>query len=170
MPDHDVANLDDLPEGKPHPVDIEGTTVLLYREGTSVSAIGATCPHAGAPLAEGIRDGHRLFCPWHKAEFCLRTGRHLEPPAVDDLPRYETQIKNGRVLVTLPAVSTEVPPAPSDTRTFVIIGAGAAGAIAAQTLREEGFGGRIIMLDQVNRVPYDRTLLSKYHLSGQPGS
>jgi apoptosis-inducing factor 3 len=170
MPDHDVAKLDELPEGKPYPVDIEGTAILMYREGTSVSAIGATCPHAGAPLAEGIRDGHRLFCPWHKAEFCLRTGKYLAPPAVDDLPRYGTQIKNGRVLVTLPAVSTEVSPAPSDSRTFVIIGAGAAGAIAAQTLREEGFGGRVVMFDEVNRVPYDRTLLSKYHLSGEPGS
>jgi apoptosis-inducing factor 3 len=170
MPDHDVAKLDELPEGKPHPVRIEGTTLLLYREGMSVSAIGATCPHAGAPLAEGIRDGHRLICPWHKAEFCLRTGKYLAPPAVDDLPRYEARLESGRVLVTLPAVSTEAPPALFDSRAFLIIGAGAAGAIAAQTLREEGFGGRIVMLDQANRVPYDRTLLSKYHLSGQPAS
>jgi NADPH-dependent 2,4-dienoyl-CoA reductase/sulfur reductase-like enzyme/nitrite reductase/ring-hydroxylating ferredoxin subunit len=170
MPDHDVAKLDELPEGKPSSVDINDTTILLYREGTSVSAIGATCPHAGAPLAEGIRDGHRLICPWHKAEFCLRTGRYLAPPAVDDLPRYETRLDGDRILVTLPAVSTEAPLAPTDNRTFLIVGAGAAGAIAAQTLRAEGFGGRIVMLDQVNRIPYDRTLLSKYHLSGQPAS
>jgi NADPH-dependent 2,4-dienoyl-CoA reductase/sulfur reductase-like enzyme/nitrite reductase/ring-hydroxylating ferredoxin subunit len=170
MAHHDVANLDELPERKPHPVDIEGTPILLYREGVSVSAIGATCPHAGAPLAEGIRDGHRLICPWHKAEFCLRTGRHLVPPAVDDLPHYETRIEDGRVMVALPAVAATAAPTLPDSRTFLIIGAGATGAIAAQTLREEGFGGRIIMLDQVNRVPYDRTLLSKYHLSGQQGS
>jgi apoptosis-inducing factor 3 len=170
MPDHDVAKLDELPEGKPHPVDIEGTTILLYREGAAVSAIGATCPHAGAPLAEGIRDEHRLICPWHKAEFCLRTGRYLAPPAVDDLPRYKSRLEDGRVMVTLPAASTGAPPAQPDRRTFLILGAGAAGAVAAQTLREEGFGGRIVMLDQTNRVPYDRTLLSKYHLSGQPGS
>jgi apoptosis-inducing factor 3 len=100
----------------------------------------------------------------------MRTGRYLEPPAVDDLPHYETRVKDGRVMVTLPAVPTEAPPAPSDSRVFLIVGAGAAGAVAAQTLREEGFGGRIVMLDQANRVPYDRTLLSKYHLSGQPGS
>jgi NADPH-dependent 2,4-dienoyl-CoA reductase/sulfur reductase-like enzyme/nitrite reductase/ring-hydroxylating ferredoxin subunit len=170
LSDHEVAKLQELPEGKPHPIDIEGTAILLYRQGTSVSAIGATCPHAGAPLAEGIRDGHRLICPWHKAEFCLRTGRYLAPPAIDDLPRYETRLDDGRVMVTLPAVSTETSPAQSDSRTFLIVGAGAAGAVAAQTLREEGFGGRIIILDQANRVPYDRTLLSKYHLSGQQGS
>ena len=51
----------------------------------------------------------------------------------------------------------------------MIVGAGAAGALAAQTLRENGFGGRVVMLDRDNRVPYDRTLLSKYALSGQSG-
>jgi NADPH-dependent 2,4-dienoyl-CoA reductase/sulfur reductase-like enzyme/nitrite reductase/ring-hydroxylating ferredoxin subunit len=170
LSDHEVAKLAELPEGKPYPVDVEGTPILLYRQGTSVSAIGATCPHAGAPLAEGIRDGDRLICPWHKAEFCLWTGRHLEPPAVDDLPRYETRLDDGRVMVTLPAISAQAPAAQPDSRVFLIVGAGAAGAVAAQTLREDGFGGRIILLDQVNRVPYDRTLLSKYHLSGQSGS
>ena len=58
----------------------------------------------------------------------------------------------------------------ADSRVFLIVGAGAAGAVAAQTLREEGFGGRIIMLDDANPVPDDRTLLSKYHLSGQPAA
>ncbi len=170
MPDHIVAKLDELPEGKPFAVSADGTAILLYREGLTVSAIGATCPHAGAPLAEGICDGRRLFCPWHKAEFCLRTGKYLSPPAIDDLPRYDTRIENGAVTVVLPAVAADVPAPPADGRTFVIVGAGAAGAVAAQTLREEGFGGRIVMIDQANRVPYDRTLLSKYHLSGEVGS
>ncbi|HQT79648.1 MAG: hypothetical protein B7Z80_17035, partial [Rhodospirillales bacterium 20-64-7] len=47
---------------------------------------------------------------------------------------------------------------------------GAAGAVAAQTLRQSGFNGRVIMLDRENRVPYDRTVLSKYFLSGLPGA
>jgi NAD(P)H-nitrite reductase large subunit len=42
-------------------------------------------------------------------------------------------------------------------------------AVAAQTLREDGFGGRVLMLDRDNRVPYDRTILSKYALSGEKG-
>jgi len=42
--------------------------------------------------------------------------------------------------------------------------------VAAQTLREAGFTGRVVMLDPANRVPYDRTVLSKYALSGQKGA
>jgi apoptosis-inducing factor 3 len=169
MPQHDVASLNDLASGQMHAVEVEGSPILLFRDGDAVHAVGATCPHAGAPLAEGVRDGDRVICPWHKAVFCLRTGALLDPPAVDALPRYTVQCEGERVLVTLPAEEPAIPAPALDPRLFAIIGAGAAGALAAQTLRQEGFGGRIVMLDRENRVPYDRTLLSKYHLSGMHG-
>ena len=143
---------------------------LLIREGDVVRAVGATCPHAGGPLAEGVRRGERLICPWHKATFCLSSGAVLEPPAVDPLPRFDVQVAEGRVFVRVPARQPETQNVTSDQRCFVIVGAGAAGAVAAQTLREAGFGGRVVMLDRENRVPYDRTILSKYALSGEEGA
>jgi apoptosis-inducing factor 3 len=175
MSRHDVAALNDLADGELRPLEIEGTQMLLFRRGTTAYAVGATCPHAGAPLIEGVQDGARIICPWHKATFCLRTGALLEPPAVDALPCYAVQREGERVFVTLPAEEQSAGENPSkasatDERVFVMIGGGAAGALAAQTLRQVGFGGRIVMLDRENRVPYDRTLLSKYHLSGQPGA
>lgn len=170
MPPHDAIALTDLADGQIHPVTLEGKSVLLYREGEAVFAIGGTCPHAGAPLSEGVQDGARIICPWHKATFCLRTGALLEPPAVDALPCYQVQREGDQLMVAFPAEHPVPAEARTDDRLFAVIGAGAAGAMAAQTLREEGFGGRIVMLDRENRVPYDRTLLSKYHLSGQSGA
>jgi NADPH-dependent 2,4-dienoyl-CoA reductase/sulfur reductase-like enzyme len=108
-------------------------------------------------------------CPWHKATFCLDSGAVLEPPAVDPLERFDVALENGRIRLRRPQKMHRAAP-PADPRCFVIIGAGAAGALAAQTLREEGFGGRIVMLDRENRVPYDRTVLSKYTLSGEQGA
>ncbi|WP_319460239.1 NAD(P)/FAD-dependent oxidoreductase [Micromonospora sp. RTP1Z1] len=49
---------------------------------------------------------------------------------------------------------------------FVIVGAGLAGAKAAQTLREEGFGGRVILLGEEPERPYERPPLSKGLLLG----
>jgi 3-phenylpropionate/trans-cinnamate dioxygenase ferredoxin reductase subunit len=49
---------------------------------------------------------------------------------------------------------------------FVIVGGGLAGAIAAQTLREEGFGGRITLLGEESNRPYERPPLSKDYLQG----
>ncbi|ONK14528.1 FAD-dependent oxidoreductase [Streptomyces sp. MP131-18] len=52
-------------------------------------------------------------------------------------------------------------------RTFVIIGGGLAGAKAAETLREEGFDGRVILIGDEHEQPYERPPLSKDYLTGR---
>src|SRR5690349_15679920 len=54
-----------------------------------------------------------------------------------------------------------------DDRTFVIVGAGLAGAKAAQTLREEGFEGRVLLVGEEDEQPYERPPLSKDYLQGK---
>jgi 3-phenylpropionate/trans-cinnamate dioxygenase ferredoxin reductase component len=49
---------------------------------------------------------------------------------------------------------------------FIIVGGGMAGAIGAQTLREEGFDGSITLLSQEPNLPYERPPLSKDYLQG----
>ncbi len=166
----EVAVLAAIEPGGMQQVEMDGETILLVRDGDTVHAVGAVCPHAGGPLAQGVRNGDRIVCPWHKAAFCVRTGAVLDPPALDALPRYDVRLDAGRILLAKPAQPSASPPAAPDARCFVIVGAGGAGAVAAQTLREAGFTGRVVILDPANRVPYDRTVLSKYALSGQKGA
>jgi 3-phenylpropionate/trans-cinnamate dioxygenase ferredoxin reductase subunit len=52
-------------------------------------------------------------------------------------------------------------------RTFVIVGAGLAGAKAAETLRYEGFEGRLILIGDEPERPYERPPLSKDYLRGE---
>ncbi|MFF3952046.1 NAD(P)/FAD-dependent oxidoreductase [Streptomyces sp. NPDC001890] len=52
-------------------------------------------------------------------------------------------------------------------RTFVIVGGGLAGAKAAETLRSEGFSGRVILLGDERDHPYERPPLSKGYLAGK---
>jgi 3-phenylpropionate/trans-cinnamate dioxygenase ferredoxin reductase subunit len=51
--------------------------------------------------------------------------------------------------------------------TFVIVGAGLAGAKAAETLRAEGFEGRVLLLGEEAERPYERPPLSKAYLRGE---
>jgi 3-phenylpropionate/trans-cinnamate dioxygenase ferredoxin reductase component len=51
--------------------------------------------------------------------------------------------------------------------TFVIVGAGLAGAKAAETLRDEGFGGPVVLIGDEDKRPYDRPPLSKDYLMGK---
>ncbi|MFE2973873.1 NAD(P)/FAD-dependent oxidoreductase [Streptomyces sp. NPDC059258] len=52
-------------------------------------------------------------------------------------------------------------------QTFVIVGAGLAGAKAAETLRAEGFTGRVILIGDERDHPYERPPLSKGYLDGK---
>ena len=51
--------------------------------------------------------------------------------------------------------------------TFVILGAGLAGAKAAEALRTEGFDGQIVLIGEEDERPYDRPPLSKDYLQGK---
>jgi 3-phenylpropionate/trans-cinnamate dioxygenase ferredoxin reductase subunit len=57
----------------------------------------------------------------------------------------------------------------ASTATFVIVGAGLAGAKAAEALRVQGFDGRIVLLGEEPHRPYERPPLSKDYLSGKSG-
>jgi NADPH-dependent 2,4-dienoyl-CoA reductase/sulfur reductase-like enzyme/nitrite reductase/ring-hydroxylating ferredoxin subunit len=168
-----VATADELKDGEMKQVSTGGTDILLARVDGKHHAVGAHCPHYGAPLAEGALCGERIVCPWHHACFNATTGDLEEPPALDSLPCYELRIEGESVIVSLPDEVTDrrtpvmtKEDSSADGRLFVILGGGAAGYTAAQTLREDGFQGRILMITREDRLPYDRPNLSKDYLQG----
>ena len=55
----------------------------------------------------------------------------------------------------------------STVATFVVVGANQAGGTAAAELREQGFDGRIVLIGEESRPPYERPPLSKEYLRGE---
>ena len=55
----------------------------------------------------------------------------------------------------------------ASAQTFAIVGAGLAGAKAAETLRTEGFDGRLVLIGDEPERPYERPPLSKEYLRGE---
>jgi len=51
--------------------------------------------------------------------------------------------------------------------TVVIVGAGLAGLRTAETLRDKGYAGRLVLLGEEDHLPYDRPPLSKHVLRGE---
>jgi 3-phenylpropionate/trans-cinnamate dioxygenase ferredoxin reductase subunit len=51
--------------------------------------------------------------------------------------------------------------------TFVIVGASLCGAKAAETLRDEGFDGRLVLIGSEPELPYERPPLTKDYLRGE---
>jgi NADPH-dependent 2,4-dienoyl-CoA reductase/sulfur reductase-like enzyme/nitrite reductase/ring-hydroxylating ferredoxin subunit len=161
-----VAILSALPRDRGLAVERDGQSVLLVRDGDAVRAYGGKCPHAGAPLDQGAICEHRIICPWHKAAFSLSDGSLLEPPALQALPRFEVALSGDDILL-----GGEIAPPPARAGeaggTILIAGAGAAGVAASVSLREFGYGGRILLVGREPGLPYDRTALSKFVLAGQ---
>ena len=172
---HKVARFADLSAGrgtrvcvKSEDKDAKDIPILLVRDGENVRAYTAKCPHAGGPLDEGAICNGRIVCPWHKGTFDVGDGSLVEPPPLKALTRYEVMLKDGDVYVSAqPMESGDVSQKQTnDSRTMLIVGAGAAGAAACSALREAGFGGRIVLVGGDAREPYDRTSLSKFTLAG----
>ncbi len=162
-----VASLANLPADRGLRVEVGGEAVLLVRDGDAVRAYSATCPHAGAPLEEGAVCNGRIICPWHKAAFRVSDGGLVEPPALDGLNSYPVRVDGGDIFVEAKAAPQPQVRSHTDSRSFVIVGAGAAGATAAAALREFGFGGRILLIGREPGLPFDRTSLSKFVVSGE---
>jgi NADPH-dependent 2,4-dienoyl-CoA reductase/sulfur reductase-like enzyme/nitrite reductase/ring-hydroxylating ferredoxin subunit len=166
-----VARIDDLHDGEMKEVSIGEKSILLVRVKGEFHAIGSKCSHYGAPLAQGVLSGNRICCPWHQACFDIVTGDLREPPALDGLPHFDVRLEGENVIVRVPEDIKDqrtLPMAKYDTRvdsrSFVIIGAGAAGNAAAEILRQDRFQGRVIMVTRENHLPYDRPQLSKGYL------
>jgi len=161
-----LADEADLKPGQPIARTLDGKEILLVRAGHRIYACGAKCTHYGAPLNSGLIADHSITCPWHNSVFNVASGEMILPPALDHLPAYPVKIENGHIFVGSPAISPFPPLTARDPRTFVIIGAGAAGNAAAETLRRQAFAGRIIMITGEPDRPYDRPALSKDFLAG----
>ena len=139
--------------------------VIIVRTDTGLKAVGGRCTHYGGPLGEGLCDGERIHCPWHHGIFDLETGEAVGAPPLNPIPVYEVREEDGMVFVTGPVdppTRDRTPASMPDS--VVIVGAGAAGATAAETLRRLGYSGPITLVG--DEAPVDRPNLSKDYLAG----
>jgi apoptosis-inducing factor 3 len=176
------VDLSAVPDGTMLLGHAHGESVLLVRRGEELLAIGAICTHYGAPLDQGLLVDDTVRCPWHHACFSLRTGEAVRAPALDPVSRWRIDemgdparrfTSDGQPARTvyvrekLDTVGQQPRAIPSGVPdTVIIIGGGSAGNAAAETLRHEGYSGRVIMLSADESIPYDRPKLSKGYLAG----
>lgn len=90
-----------LQQGKPVKVEKDGKTICVARVGNEVFAIDDTCSHSEASLSEGDITDFKIECWLHGAEFDLRTGEALTPPAVAPLHTYGVHVDGDSVTVEI---------------------------------------------------------------------
>jgi NADPH-dependent 2,4-dienoyl-CoA reductase/sulfur reductase-like enzyme/nitrite reductase/ring-hydroxylating ferredoxin subunit len=143
--------------------------VLLIKQEGKFHAIGSKCSHYGAPLVMGSLGEGRIRCPWHGACFNIETGDIEDFPGLDAIPCYQVHIDNRQVKIRakkslLQKEKIMKPMAQRDPRNgqiFAIIGGGPSAQTCVETLRLNGFMGRIVMICKEKYLPYDRVKISK---------
>jgi NADPH-dependent 2,4-dienoyl-CoA reductase/sulfur reductase-like enzyme len=142
----------------------DGEAVLLVRRDGKIHAIGGSCTHYGAPLADGLVVGDTIRCPWHHACFDLNSGEALRAPALMPVAVWDVEEQDGKIRV-LGKRDQSARRSPLAARHSIgIVGAGAAGLAAADMLRRSGHTGSIAMFGP--EAPVDRPNLSKDYLAG----
>lgn len=92
--------LSELAENSPKRVQLDGKDVCVVRQGSEVFAIDDLCSHAEASLSEGEVTPGKIECWLHGAEFDLRTGEALTPPASAPVKAYQVAIEGDSVVIS----------------------------------------------------------------------
>ncbi|XP_007906683.1 apoptosis-inducing factor 3 isoform X1 [Callorhinchus milii] len=169
-----VCHMNELQDGQMREVDVGYGKALLIKERGEYCAIGHKCPHYGAPLVKGVLNNGRVRCPWHGACFNVATGDIEDFPGLDSLPKFQVRIEKEKVMVRASKQALQsqkkvkrmarcalLSDCNNSNTNVLIIGAGPAGLVCAETLRQEGFTDRIVMCTMETHLPYDRPKLSK---------
>uniref|UniRef100_A0A6Q2XEZ3 Rieske domain-containing protein n=1 Tax=Esox lucius TaxID=8010 RepID=A0A6Q2XEZ3_ESOLU len=155
----------DLQDGQMKEVEVEEQKILLIRTQGQYSAVGSKCSHYGAPLIKGALFGDRVRCPFHGACYNVKTGDIEEYPGLDCLPTYKVKVEDGEVYVSSLNVYKRVKEmscrVPGVNHIILLIGGGPASLLCAETLRQNHYEGRIIIVTKDTLPPIDKPKLSK---------
>jgi len=97
-----VATVGEVAPGKAKQVTVNGRKLGVFNVNGTYYAIDDTCTHRGGPLSEGASEETVVVCPWHGARFDVTSGRHLSPPAPQDVASYKVQVVGDEIQVEVP--------------------------------------------------------------------
>lgn len=90
--------VEDLPTGQA--LRVEGSVpIALFNIDGEFCAIGDTCTHREASLAEGYLEGDEVECPLHASRFNVRTGEVSGPPALEPVPSFPVVVRDGQIYI-----------------------------------------------------------------------
>ncbi len=98
---HEVAKTSDIPPGYVASVEVAGTGIAICNVDGEFFAIADVCTHDGGQLDQGELEGDVIECPRHGAQFNVRTGAVVEPPARMPVDTYQVEVRGDTILVAV---------------------------------------------------------------------
>jgi nitrite reductase/ring-hydroxylating ferredoxin subunit len=99
---HELAALEEFPDGRPARRLLGEVPLLVVRRGGDADVLADRCSHMSGPLSDGELDDGCVTCPWHDSVFRLSDGSVVHGPATAPQPVFETDVRDGVLRVCLP--------------------------------------------------------------------
>ncbi|MBD3763441.1 MAG: non-heme iron oxygenase ferredoxin subunit [Rhodobacterales bacterium] len=99
----DPIGTEDIAPGEAVQVQAAGLTLAVFRVGDEFYVTDDQCTHGPGLLHEGCLTGYEIECDFHQGSFNIRTGEVIEPPCTVALRVYPVTLRDGRVMIDLPA-------------------------------------------------------------------
>lgn len=96
-----ICKTSDVKPGRGFSVYIGKKRVAAYCVNEEYFVLDDECLHRGAPLSEGVQDGHSVTCPLHDWTYHLRTGALLDREGVA-LKTYPVTLKGDEIMINWP--------------------------------------------------------------------
>ena len=104
----DVVPLEGFGPGASHFIDVDDLSIAVFNLEGEFYAVEDICSHHGVRMlssgvgAKFVVHGDRLMCPRHGAEFNIRTGAPLSPPACAPIRCLEVRVEGDKLQVQIP--------------------------------------------------------------------
>ena len=96
-----AAKSGEIAPGKAKMVELNGKKIAIFNVEGAFCAIDDTCTHRGGPLSQGAVRGTTVTCPWHGAQYDLKTGSVLTPPAPQGVASYKVVVEGDDISIEL---------------------------------------------------------------------
>ena len=95
---HIICKVDEIPEGEGKLFKFDDVSVAVFKVGENLYALEDICSHADVTISGGYVYKRELCvaCPWHGAQFDLRSGKVMTPLPVR-ISNYSTSLSKERM-------------------------------------------------------------------------
>lgn len=97
----EIANVNDVRSGELKVFDVNGESIILINLDGEFFAYKNQCSHMELELSDAEIEGEILTCPWHGAQFNIRTGDVVRLPASEPLEKYEVKVEGDKIFIKI---------------------------------------------------------------------
>ncbi len=97
----EVAKTSDIEPGEAISFEAGDGSIAVFNVDGKYYAIEDRCTHRDAPLSQGEVMGNVVVCPFHAAEFDIKTGEALCQPATEPVKTYNVRVEGDSIMVEI---------------------------------------------------------------------